>query len=614
MELLLLLLEQPGQLVSREQIAERIWGKDVFLDIDNGINAVVRRIRLVLEDDPEQPRYIQTVVGRGYRFIAPLQEVGPALLLAPAAEAQFPESRFHQPPVDMEMDVQRPEADFQPVQTAPSEVTIPGRSRRRIAVAAAALALIVTALIAWRWFVPGRAHIESIAVLPFTNTSGDPDVEYLSDGITEGIINGLSQLPRTRVLARSTVFHYKGHDVDPQKAGRDLAVRAVLAGTLTRHGDNLRVQAELVDVTNGTELWGEQYDRKVSDLAAVQQDLVRDISGKLRLRLNGEDRIKLKRHTTENWEAYDLYLRGRYQWNRFSDESLQNAIVDFQQAVDKDPNYGLAYAGLADAYHELSYSCPPREVMPKAAAAATKALALDDSLAEAHAALGWVKWQYDWDWIGAEKEFQRAMDLDPNYAIAHGMYALYLDSMSRVDEATAQHRRARELEPVSLILNANLGESLYITHRYDQAIAQYRKTLEIDPNFAPIHDDLAEAYERKGMYGEAVAEWQKSLIANGDPRTATAIGHAYSTSGYKGAMETWLDYLTSPANHAYASPLVVATIYARLGDRDRAMEWLAKAYEQRASDLVFLKVQPAFDNLRLDPRFEELQRRMGFPS
>jgi tetratricopeptide (TPR) repeat protein len=251
--------------------------------------------------------------------------------------------------------------------------------------------------------------------------------------------------------------------------------------------------------------------------------------------------------------------------------------------------------------------------MPKARAAAMKALELDDSVAEAHAALGWVKWQYDWDWTGAEKEFQRSIELSPNYAIGHGMYALYLDSMSRVDEGMAQHKRARELEPLSLIINTNAGEALYDTRQYDQAIEQYRKTLEIAPSFAPVHDDLAEVFERKGMYREAVAEWQVSLIANGELRLATAMGQAYTKSGYEGALHTWLDDITNPAIHTYACPLLVASTYARLGEVDRAFEWLAKAYQERASDLVFLRVQPAFDNLRSDPRYAELERTIGFP-
>jgi tetratricopeptide (TPR) repeat protein len=252
--------------------------------------------------------------------------------------------------------------------------------------------------------------------------------------------------------------------------------------------------------------------------------------------------------------------------------------------------------------------------MPRAAAAATKALELDDSVAEAHAALGWVKWQYEWDWIGAEKQFQRSIDLSPNYAIAHGMYALYLDSMSRVDEAMAEHKRARELEPLSLIINTNVGEALYETRRYDQAIEQFRKTLEIDPDFAEAHSGLAAALESKGMYREAIGEWQKGLVARGNSTLAAAIGQAYSKFGYKAACQTWLADVTSPSNRSYTSPLFVASIYARLGETDSAFGWLAKAYQERSSGLTFFQVQPAFDSLRSDPRYAEFARSIGLPA
>jgi eukaryotic-like serine/threonine-protein kinase len=517
----------------------------------------------------------------------------------------------YQSAAEMRADLKRLNRDTESGKTVPSAVTTPRRSRRMILAGAVVFALLIVALVGGRWFNRSRGDIESIAVLPFVNTSGDPDVEYLSDGITEGIINGLSQLPQMRVMARSTVFHYKGHDPDPLKVGHDLAVGAVLTGTLARHGEAVRVQTELVDVSNGSALWGEQYDRKLSDMAAVQQEVVRDISAKLKRRLSGEDKNQVTRRTPENWEAYDLYLRGRYYWNKFTEEGMQKAIGYFQQAIDKDPNYALAYAGLADAYHELSYSHPPREVMPKAKAAALKALELEESVAEAHAALGWVKWSYEWDWAGAEKEFQRAIELNPNYAIAHGMYALYLDSMSRVDEGMAQHKRALELEPLSSITSTNMGELLFDMRQTDQAIEQYKKTLESDPSFSPVHKELGDAYASKGMFQEAVAEWQKTLIADGESETATAIGQAYAKSGYKAVLRTWVEHLTGPSNHGYLAPASVASIYASLGENDHAFEWLEKAYQERDSDLVFLKVERAWDNLRSDPRYADLLRRVG---
>jgi TolB-like protein/DNA-binding winged helix-turn-helix (wHTH) protein/Tfp pilus assembly protein PilF len=614
MELLLLLVDQPGQLVTREQIVERVWGKNVFLDTDNGINAVIRRIRQVLEDDPEQPRFIQTVVGRGYRFIADVDEIIAPSPSISVRDPQAPENSLDQRDQLKAISEKDPQPQGSQSKTGILETgdSMLGRSGRMIVFGTLIVLLVIAAMIPGLWSSRNRARLESIAVLPFVNTTGDPDIEYLSDGITEGIINELSQLPRMQVIARSTVFHYKGHDADPKRVGRELGVPAVLTGTMVRHGDEVRVQAELVDVSNGSELWGEHYNRKVSDLAGVQQEIVRDVFDRLKVQVSSEERDKLRRRTTESWEAYDLYLRGRYQWNKFSPDSLHKAIAYFEQAIDKDPTYALAYAGLADAYHELSYSSPPGEVMPKARAAANKALELDDSVAEAHAALGWVKWQYEWDWAGAEKEFQRSIQLSPNYAIAHGMYALYLDSMSRVDEARAQHKRAQELEPLSLIISTNAGEAFYQMRQYDQAIEQFRKTLELDEKFAPAREGLAAAFERKGMRSEAIAEWQKSFLADGDPGTAMAIGQAYSISGYEGAIRTWLEHLTTPSDHAYVSPFLVATLYARLGARHEALAWLAKATEDRSSDLVFLKVEPEWDDLRSDPRYLEATQKIGF--
>jgi serine/threonine protein kinase len=483
---------------------------------------------------------------------------------------------------------------------------------RKTVVAIVVTVFLAGALIAGGKFYLGRHGylFDSIAVLPFVNTNGNPDEEYLCDGITEGVIHSLSQLPQLRVMSRSTVFRYKGRGSDPQRVGRDLNVKAVLVGTLVHHGDSIRLESELVDATNGSEIWGTQYDRKLSDISTVQQEIVRDISEKLKLRLSSEDRNKLSTQKTESWEAYNLYLKGNYYWEKFTDDGMEKAVEYFQQAIEKDPTYALAYAGLAHAFHELSYSNPPREMMPKSKSAAMKALQLDDSVAEAHAALGWVKWRYDWDWTGAEREFQRAIELDP---MAHAQYALYLDSMQRLDEATASHNRAVALDPLSLINNANLGDEFYGIRQYDKAIDQYQKTLELDANFSLARWGLGGAYDRKGMYKEAVAEWQKAFLSDGDTRSAALIGQAYSRSGYKGVLRAWLDDLTIQSTHRYVSAYSIATMYARLGEKDRAFESLEKAYRDRSAELVDLKVEPVFDFLHSDPRYADLLRRMGLP-
>jgi tetratricopeptide (TPR) repeat protein len=395
--------------------------------------------------------------------------------------------------------------------------------------------------------------------------------------------------------------------------GRDLKVGAVLVGTLVQHGDSIHLQSELVNASDGSEIWGTQYDRKLSDISAVQQEIVRDISEKLRLRLSPEDRRKLARQGTESGESYNLYLKGTYYWNKFTDDDMKKAIDYFQQAIDRDPTYALAYAGLANAYHELAFSNPPRDMMPKSKAASTKALQLDDSVAEGHAALGWVLWSYDWNFPEAEKEFRRAIELEPNSGFGHGMYPLFLYSMQRFDEGAARHKQALDSDPLSLIGNSNVADGLYYARQYDRAIEQYKKTLELDSNFSAAHYGLGNAYDRKGMYAEAVAEWQKAFLASGDPRTAELIGKAYSRSGYKGVLQAWLDDLLGQSTHQYVSPFDVAATYVRLGDNGHGLEWLEKAYQVRDAQLVDLGIEPVFQSLHSDPRYVDLLHRIGLP-
>ena len=489
-------------------------------------------------------------------------------------------------------------------------------SAKRVVAAIVAIVLLGVALIVggkYYWSRSGNL-VNSVAVLPFVNTNGNPDEEYLCDGITEGLIHSLSQLPQLRVMSRSTVFRYKGRNTDPQTVGRDLKVGAVLVGTLVHHGDSVHLQSELVDARDGSEIWGTQYDRQLSDISAVQQEIVRDISEKLKLRLGPEDQKNLAGQKTENWEAYNLYLKGRYYWNKFTDDDMRKAIDYFQQAIDKDPNYALAYAGLADAFHELAYNSPPSEMMPKSKAASTKALQLDDSVADAHAALAWVLWRYNWNFSEAEKEFRRAIELEPNSSSnGRGMYPLFLYSMKRFDQAVAEHKQTLAFDPLSLIGNTNVGDGLYYAHQYDRAIEQYQKTLELDANFSLAHWALGNAYDRKGMYKEAIAEWQKASLLDGDLRSSDLIGKAYSRSGYNGAIRAWLDDLISQSSHHYVSAFGVAEMYARLGEKDHALEWLEKGYQARDADMVDLGTEPTFDFLHSDPRYADLLRRVGLP-
>jgi adenylate cyclase len=457
-----------------------------------------------------------------------------------------------------------------------------------------------------------RRAIDSLAVLPFANESRDQEAEYLSDGLTESLISRLSQLPGIRVMARSTMFRYKGQDTDPQTVGQALNVGAVLMGRVQQRGDALIIGMELVDVANGWQLWGEQYHRRLSDIVSVQAEISTEVSDKLRVKLTPTERKRLTAATTGSPEAYQAYIKGRYFWNKFTEHSMEQSVDFFKRAIDIDPTYALAYAGLADAYHELSGLHSPREIMPRAKAAAMKALELDPSLAEAHAALGWIIWRFDWDWSRTEQEFKRAIELNANYALVHGMYGMFLDSMGRFEESLAAHQRAKSLDPLSPIIDAGLGLRLYIARQYDSAIEHYRKTLETDPNFAPAQMRLGSAYVQKRMFEEAVAAFQKAVGVAAAPWQMVSLGYVYALSGKTDEARRLLAELRDLARQRYVSPCHVAGVHVGLGEHDQALQWLERAYEERDGILVYLKVEPRFDPLRDDPRFQDLMRRVGF--
>lgn len=461
-----------------------------------------------------------------------------------------------------------------------------------------------------------RKAINSLAVLPLANASADATTEYLSDGITESIINSLSQLPSLRVMASSTVFHYKGQETDPLTLGRDLGVRAVLTGRVLQLGDTLVIRTELVDVADGAQLWGEQYHRKLTDILAVQDEISREISEKLRMKLTGEEKKRLTKRHTENAAAYQLYLKGRYYWNRRTEEGFKKAIDFFNQAIEEDSAYALAYAGLADCYALLGSdeygALPAQEAMPKAKAAAVKALEIDDTLAEAHTSLAYVTWVYEWDTVGAEREYKRAIELNPNYATAHHWYAIsYLTALGRHQEALAEMKRAHELDPLSLIINSAVGWAFYFARQYDRAIEQYQKTLELDPNFSVARAKLAWAYEQKSMYEEATAELQQAVNLSRDRTWVASLGYTYAVSGKREETQKVVNKLKELSEQQHVPPYDIALIYAGLGDKDRAFEWLTRACEERSSWLVWLRVDPRFDSLHVDQRFTDLLRHVG---
>jgi TolB-like protein/Tfp pilus assembly protein PilF len=461
----------------------------------------------------------------------------------------------------------------------------------------------------------GRA-INSVAVLPFANQGNDPNTEYLSDGITEGVINSLSRLPQLRVMARTTVFRYKGREDDPQKIGRDLGVGAVLVGRIQPRGDLLTVQTELVDVSSGTQLWGEQYNRKLADLLAVQDEISREISDKLRLRLTGEEKARLASARAVNPDTYQLYLQGRFYWNKRSNEGIKKAMEYMNQALAKDPNYALAYAGLADCYVILGDRnvIPGEEAYAKGMTAAQRALELDATLAEPHAAMATLREGHDFNWAGAEAEFRRAIELNPNYATAHQWYGGMLMNLGRLDEARQQIEIARGLDPLSLQIQFNVGGLYQDMHDFDRAIEEYRKIAEMDPNFAPAHFGLAHVYELKRMYREAAAEWQKFLLLQADDREAATLYEGVTEEvSYRRAVSRELTLLKERAKSRYVSPIILAGRCVRLGDKEQAIASLEKAYQEHASGLKYLKTDPSYDPLRSDPRFQDLLRRMRLP-
>jgi len=454
---------------------------------------------------------------------------------------------------------------------------------------------------------------KSIAVLPFENVTGDPDTEYLSDGISEALINSLTELQQLKVIARSTAFRYKGKQVDPQAVGRELKVRTVLMGVVRQLGDRLNVQVDLVDATTGAQLWGEEYERKLADVLAVKQALVREVTEKLRLKVTGEQQQQLTQRDTTNPEAYQFYLRGRYYWNKRTAENLKKAIDQFQQAADKDRNYALAYVGLADCYVLLEdyAGTPASETLPKAKAFAQRALQLDSSLAEAHTSLAYA-YRNLWQWEQAEEEFKWAIKLNPNYPTAHHWYSTYLLDLGRNDEAMAEIKRAHELDPLSLIIGTTLTYAYYAEGDVNSSIAQCKRVIDLDPNFPRAHEYLGLAYLKQGRHSEAIGELQKAVELSGrERRPLRDLGYGYAISGKRAEALTALKELEGKYEKHEVIGQDLAAVYAGLGEKDQAFAWLEKDFQARSGLLPWIRWIPPFESLRSDPRFAALLRRMG---
>ncbi len=589
MELLILLVEKRGQLVSREEILERVWGRGFFFDAERGINNAVRKIRATLNDDAEQPRFVETVVGKGYRFIA---------LVEPALQ---PRST-----------------------TVPASIVHGENSHwfrwRLTWIPALAVALFVTITFVFdiggirhRIFAPGAPPIHSIAVLPLENLSGDANQEYFADGMTDALITDLAQISSLRVISRTSAMHYKGSHQPLPEIAKELNVDAVVEGSVIRSGDRVRITAQLLDARSDRHLWARAYDRDVREIVSLQQDVADSIVHEIQPKLTPQENLRLGQYRQVDPEVYDNYLHGMYFWQKFNEASTKRAIEYFEKSLRGDPSYPLAYAGLANAYSyfEMATSDRPKEVMPKAKEAAEKALQLDSTLADAHSALGWVNWIYDWDWVGAEREFRRAIQLNPGHTTSHEIYANFLSSMGRFEEASREFQIARELDPVSIILVSNTADHFRIMRQYDKAIAENRRALDMDPGFVEAHFSLALAYRAKGMKKECIAELEQVAIGDGEPNLADAMKMAYMRGGYKSALKSRLKYYQDRRSAGSYAPFEEeAWAYAILGNKDLALQALEKAFVER-DPIVFLSVDPEWDTIRADPRFRDLVGRVG---
>ena len=622
---LLVLVQSSGHLVEKDELMKRVWA-DAFVEEAN-LARNVWALRKTLEDDNGEHRYIETVPKRGYRFIAPVREVASAdtgVLIQRRVRARIvseEEETSEEPQVRTKPTIPPGSVvETRGPMTALSLSTPRNRKRRNAALGLLAIAILIVAVaiptVVIRNARSGSTSktIESVAVLPFNNLSNDPELDYLSEGITENLINRLSQVSRLKIIAHNSVFRYKGKQVDPQKVGGELGVQAILIGRLEARGGELSISGELVDARDGTHLWGDHYERKLSDLQSLQGELAQDMASALRLQLSGEEKTRFGQGYTRNAEAYQLYIKGRYFWNKRTTEGMKKGLESFEQAIRLDPDYAAAYVGLADCYGVLSQvgDFSPNDVMPKAKAAALDALRIDETLAEAHASLAMIDELYDWNWKSADTEFKRAIELNPNYATAHHWYAMYLSAMGRNDEALAEIRRAEALDPVSLITNTNEGWILFCARQYDQAINKLQATIEMDPNFANAHYKLALVYEIKGMYKEAVEEHLKSKALSGDiSENVEKLKAAYATSGSKGYYREELRQLKDTSTRGYVLPKYFVLTELQLGNTEETLKWLEAAYKERTEPLAYLRVDPRFDSLRSDARFEDLLRRVN---
>jgi TolB-like protein/DNA-binding winged helix-turn-helix (wHTH) protein/tetratricopeptide (TPR) repeat protein len=608
-ETLVMLVSKRGHVVEKNELLKEVW-KATFVEEAN-ISRHVWMLRKTLGEDENGQSYIETIPKRGYRFVANLAEPG-------NGGDQLVVERRSIVHITAEEDDEKPGStpDFEQKLLAATREKQKWAGWRWGPGVLAVLVIGVGVALYHNWTEKRRSQADvavtamptSIAVLPFVNASNNPDVEYLSDGMTESLIDNLSQLPHLSVKARSSVFRYKGREVEPQTIAAELSVQAILTGRVVQHGDDLALYLSLVDGRNGNQIWGDEYNRKLTDLVSLQHEIARDVSHKLRVRLSGADEQRLAKYYPSNAEAYRLFLKGSFHQSKGTPQDLRKAIEYDQQVIALDPNFALAYAGLAYAYAPLSDFNDPtsRDLMLKAKEAALHALALDEQLLEAHTALGMILYRYDYDFAGAEREYKRAIELNPNDSDAHQEYGAMLSFLGRSEESLAELRRALEIDPVSSGASWKYGQSLFFARRYDEAIAHLKTALELDANYASTHYALAINYQMKRDFTQSVAERAKTSELLGAPQTAALMRESFAKSG-------WHGFLRAMTSKQRAPDYVTATFQIELGEKDKALARLNKMYEDRAHDLVMLRVDPRLDPLRSDPRFTDLMRRVGLP-
>ncbi|HWN11172.1 MAG TPA: tetratricopeptide repeat protein [Pyrinomonadaceae bacterium] len=627
---LLYFVENRERMVTRQELLEQFWdGRDVY---DVTLTKCVGAIRKALGDTTETPRFIETRWAEGYRYIGPLEEIEGRLEVGTSEksgnEVDPDESRgadrkasLVNPPTESLL-AQTSAHDHSP--SALSEIPQSGSGklsqRRFLAFAVGAVLIIGGGLLAFVLLRPAPQEslstMRSIAVLPLKNVPDDSNYEYLSDGITESLITALSQIEGLKVISHGSVSRFKRRDADPKEVGRQLGVASILEGSVRRDGERVQVTVRLVRTEDGSVLWaGETYERSISDLSTLQDEITSQLAHRLQAKLLGGEHPTASRHSRDP-EAYHLYLKGRFFWNKRTQEGIAKSIQFFNEAIARDQKYAVAYAGLAEAYvlQSLWGSTPSRESNLKAREAAEKAMVLDVTLSEPHVALALIKEQYDWDWIGAEREFKQALKLNPNYATAHQWYGEFLVFMGRTEESVKALRRAKELDPLSPIINTQVGYPYYCARQYDEAIVEFKKALELEPNFAPALNYLARSYQSKGMDNEAMAIFHKAVEhSGGSPVMKARLGWAHARTGNTAEARRILRELEQEARTGYVPACLIAALHVGLGDNEQAFAWLDKAFQERDVLLLTLNIESHLDPLRSDRRFQDLVRRVGLP-